>query len=145
MYTDNHLRYVAAAIIKLYKNREGISGLNRVYATKLLSHFTARFEPMSSSSAATLNGTSSSNGIGAVDAVNGAVDAASKAAAAAAGVVSNGLQKMGLSVSANGPAAAAAPAGGAEEASDQTDVAAGGVQDSFDQEAQQPMKQQQAW
>lgn len=46
MYTDNHLRYVAASLIKLYKQRNNIQGLKRVYATKLLSHFTARFEPM---------------------------------------------------------------------------------------------------
>lgn len=46
MYTDNHLRYVAASIVKLFKHREAITGLKRVYATKLLSHFTARFEPI---------------------------------------------------------------------------------------------------
>ena len=45
-YTDNHLAYVAEGIINLYKNREDIKGLKRVYATKLLSHFTARFEPV---------------------------------------------------------------------------------------------------
>lgn len=46
VYTDNHLCYTAACLIKLYKQRHTIKGLRRVYATKLLSHFTARFEPM---------------------------------------------------------------------------------------------------
>ncbi|KAF6256911.1 pyridoxal phosphate-dependent transferase [Scenedesmus sp. NREL 46B-D3] len=45
VYTDNHLRYVAAGLIKLYQQRDSIEGLRRVYATKLLSHFTARFVP----------------------------------------------------------------------------------------------------
>jgi tryptophanase len=45
-YTDNHLRYVAECLIKLYKKRKQIKGLRRVYAPKLLGHFTARFEPM---------------------------------------------------------------------------------------------------
>lgn len=46
VYTDNHLRYVAASINRLYQQRDSIQGLRRVYATKLLSHFTARFEPV---------------------------------------------------------------------------------------------------
>ncbi|KIY98441.1 tryptophanase [Monoraphidium neglectum] len=45
VYTDNHMRYVAAALVRLYRRRESLGGLRRVYATKLLSHFTARFEP----------------------------------------------------------------------------------------------------
>lgn len=45
-YTDNHLRYVAESLIRLYKKREQIKGLRRVYAPKLLGHFTARFEPL---------------------------------------------------------------------------------------------------
>ncbi|RLI09970.1 tyrosine phenol-lyase, partial [Candidatus Bathyarchaeota archaeon] len=45
-YTDNHLRYVAECLIRLYKKRERIKGLKRVYAPKLLGHFTARFEPV---------------------------------------------------------------------------------------------------
>ncbi len=31
---------------RLYKKRDSIRGLRRVYAAKLLSHFTARFEPL---------------------------------------------------------------------------------------------------
>jgi len=46
MYTDNHLRYVAESLIRLYKKREQIKGLKRVYAPKLLGHFTAKFEPI---------------------------------------------------------------------------------------------------
>jgi tryptophanase len=29
VYTDNHLRYVAAGIIKLYQQRDSIQGLRR--------------------------------------------------------------------------------------------------------------------
>jgi len=43
-YTDNHLKYVAKNLIRLYTKREQIKGLRRVYASKLLGHFTARFE-----------------------------------------------------------------------------------------------------
>jgi len=43
-YTDNHLRYVAESLIRLYKKRQQIKGLRRVYASKLLPHFTAKFE-----------------------------------------------------------------------------------------------------
>ena len=45
-YTDNHMRYVAECLIKLYKKRDQIKGLKRVYASKLLGHFTAKFEPI---------------------------------------------------------------------------------------------------
>lgn len=45
-YTDNHLRYVAESLICLHKKRRQIKGLRRVYAPKLLSHFTAKFEPV---------------------------------------------------------------------------------------------------
>jgi hypothetical protein len=41
------LRYVAAALGRLYARRASMTGLRRVYATPLLSHFTARFEPLS--------------------------------------------------------------------------------------------------
>lgn len=44
-YTDNHLKYVAESIIRLHRNRQNIKGLKRIYAPKLLGHFTARFEP----------------------------------------------------------------------------------------------------
>ncbi len=46
VYTDNQLRYVAECLIELYKKRNQIKGLRRVYAPKLLGHFTARFEPI---------------------------------------------------------------------------------------------------
>jgi tryptophanase len=44
VYTHDHLRYVAAALIRLYRKRQDIGGLKRVYAAQLLSHFTAKFE-----------------------------------------------------------------------------------------------------
>jgi len=44
VYTNNHLDYVADSIIKIYKRREKIKGLNRVYAPPLLGHFLAKFE-----------------------------------------------------------------------------------------------------
>jgi tryptophanase len=46
VYTDNHLRYVAESLIKLYEKRDRIKGLKRVYAPKVLGHFTAKFEPL---------------------------------------------------------------------------------------------------
>ncbi|MEM2691169.1 MAG: tryptophanase [Candidatus Bathyarchaeia archaeon] len=46
VYTDNHLKYVAESLIRLYQKRDQIKGLKRVYAPKLLGHFTARFEPV---------------------------------------------------------------------------------------------------
>ena len=45
-YTDNHLKYVAECLIRLYRKRNQIVGLKRVYAPRLLGHFTARFEPV---------------------------------------------------------------------------------------------------
>ncbi|MGC9345506.1 MAG: tryptophanase [Candidatus Bathyarchaeales archaeon] len=45
-YTDNHLKYVAECLTMLYKKRNQIKGLRRIYAPKLLGHFTARFEPI---------------------------------------------------------------------------------------------------
>lgn len=145
MYTDNHIKYVAAAIIKLFKNREAITGLTRVYATKLLSHFTARFEPIGSKSIAPATTTTAANGAAgaALQGVSAAVDAVGRVASAAGDKVAAGLQKVGGS---NG-SAAAAPAGDvdADEAADQRDVAAGGLRDSFVQEAQQPLRKQQAW
>lgn len=126
MYTDNHLRYTAAGIIKLYNIRDTITGLKRVYATKLLSHFTARFEPI------VINGNNSSC----------AVDAIAKVATVAADKIAQGLQKVNL----NGNGTAQAPAGDLEDASVESDVAANGVHDSFAQEAAaQPTQQQQSW
>ncbi|KAF8068231.1 tnaA [Scenedesmus sp. PABB004] len=52
VYTSDHLRYVAAAIVALHGQRDSIVGLRRVYATKLLSHFTAQFQPLDDAPAA---------------------------------------------------------------------------------------------
>jgi hypothetical protein len=130
------MRYVAAAINQLYKNREAITGLNRVYATKLLSHFTARFEPIGASTAAQFT---SGAVTAAVNGASAAADAVASGVTAAADKITRGLQKVGLG------GVAGAPAGDAEESPGQSDVAAGGVRDSFAQEAQQPLTQQQAW
>ena len=46
VYSSRQLEYVGAALIRLYEKREELVGLKRVYATKLLSHFTAKFEPL---------------------------------------------------------------------------------------------------
>lgn len=142
MYTDNHIKYVAAAIIKLFRNREAITGLRRVYATKLLSHFTARFEPIAPGTTITAaNGGAGS--AAALQGVSAAVDAVARVASAAGDKVAAGLQKVGGS---NGPAAAAPAGDDADEAADQSNkVAAGGVRDSFAQEAQQALRKQQAW
>jgi tryptophanase len=50
VYSSRQLEYVGAALIRLYEKRDEILGLKRVYATKLLSHFTAKFEPLGSES-----------------------------------------------------------------------------------------------
>jgi len=44
VYTNSHLDYVAQVLIQIYKKREKIKGLKRVYAPGLLSHFLAKFE-----------------------------------------------------------------------------------------------------
>jgi tryptophanase len=44
VYTQSHLDYVADAIIELYEKRETLRGLEIVYETRFLRHFTARFE-----------------------------------------------------------------------------------------------------
>ncbi len=46
VYSLNQLKYVAESVIELYKNREKISGLERVYAPELLGHFMAEFKPI---------------------------------------------------------------------------------------------------
>jgi tyrosine phenol-lyase len=46
VYTQSHLDYVADIIIGLYENRQALRGLNIVYETRFLRHFTARFEPV---------------------------------------------------------------------------------------------------
>jgi hypothetical protein len=87
VYSDNHLRYVAAAIIQLYKKRDTIAGLQRVYATKLLSHFTARFQPISAADAVT-TGTLST-------AAAAAGDVVASAAKTAVDAVYQGLEPLG--------------------------------------------------
>ncbi|UFJ39349.1 tryptophanase [Brevibacillus humidisoli] len=47
VYTDNHLRVVADALISIYKRREQISGVRFTYEPDILRHFTARLEPVS--------------------------------------------------------------------------------------------------
>jgi tyrosine phenol-lyase len=44
VYTQSHLDYVADTIVDLYQNREALRGLEIVYETRYLRHFTARFE-----------------------------------------------------------------------------------------------------
>lgn len=44
VYTDKHLSYVAASLIKIYQNRRSVKGLKRVYTPALLGHFLAKFE-----------------------------------------------------------------------------------------------------
>ena len=47
VYTDNHMDYIADAVIRIHKQRKEIKGLRRVYAPPLLGHFMARFERVS--------------------------------------------------------------------------------------------------
>jgi tryptophanase len=44
VYTQSHLDYVADTIIALHRKREDLRGLQIVYETRFLRHFTARFE-----------------------------------------------------------------------------------------------------
>jgi len=44
VYTQSHLDYVADTIMGLHEKRETLRGLNIVYETRFLRHFTARFE-----------------------------------------------------------------------------------------------------
>lgn len=163
VYTDNHLRYVAAGIIKLYKHRDGITGLKRVYATKLLSHFTARFEPIMEDSTTdatiTARTTSSSGDSSSAKDMAGSPDAISRVTRDVTSKVTQALQNVGLSGSgskaeektAAAQAADAAPAGDMEEGeqpSVETGVVAAvnGVHSSFAQEAAaQSVEQQQSW
>ncbi|MBI2837914.1 MAG: tryptophanase [Acidobacteria bacterium] len=46
VYTNDHLMYVAEAVIKLYKRRNSIRGMRIVHEAPVLRHFTARLEPV---------------------------------------------------------------------------------------------------
>ncbi len=47
MYTQSHLDYVAETLAKIAERGEALGGYRFTYAPKLLRHFTARFEPIS--------------------------------------------------------------------------------------------------
>lgn len=44
VYTNNHLRYVAECLIKLYREREKVKGLRKTFSPKSLPHFTSQYE-----------------------------------------------------------------------------------------------------
>ena len=46
VYTTQHVRYVADAVIELYRKRESLRGLRIVYEAAVLRHFTARLEEL---------------------------------------------------------------------------------------------------
>lgn len=46
VYTNSHMDIVADAVIKLYENKDKIKGLDIVYETPALRHFTARFKQL---------------------------------------------------------------------------------------------------
>lgn len=43
-YTDNHMRYIAEAVAKIYHSREQVKGVAFEYEPPILRHFTARFK-----------------------------------------------------------------------------------------------------
>lgn len=46
VYTNDHMRYVAKAVIEIYKKREKLKGMRYTKKPERLRHFTARFEPL---------------------------------------------------------------------------------------------------
>ena len=46
VYTNDHLLYVADAVIRLYRRRDQVCGMRIVSQTPVLRHFTARLEPI---------------------------------------------------------------------------------------------------
>lgn len=42
-YTDNHIRYIADSLVRLYEKRSSIKGVTFTYEPEILRHFTARF------------------------------------------------------------------------------------------------------
>ena len=56
VYTTQHIRYVADAVIELYKKRDSLRGLRIVYEAPVLRHFTARLEELASEPAPMTSG-----------------------------------------------------------------------------------------
>lgn len=48
VYTDNHMRHVAAGVIAVYERREQLQGLEFEYEPEVLRHFMAKFRPIGS-------------------------------------------------------------------------------------------------
>jgi tryptophanase len=46
VYTAGHLRYVADAVVSVFRRRQSIVGMRMVHAPARMRHFTARFEPL---------------------------------------------------------------------------------------------------
>jgi tryptophanase len=57
VYTTQHVRYVADAVIELYRKRESLKGLKIVHEAPVLRHFTARLEELSGAAAPAPSGT----------------------------------------------------------------------------------------
>ncbi len=54
VYTESHIRYVAAALTRVYARRDDITGMRIVSAPPMLKHFTAVLEPIASQQPVTL-------------------------------------------------------------------------------------------
>jgi tryptophanase len=44
VYTQSHLDYVVGVVAELWQRRDEVRGLEIIYQTRFLRHFTARFE-----------------------------------------------------------------------------------------------------